>query len=120
MTAEQKTERTAPPEKSPEPIPASVPDTGPSPNSDRNLQMMLDVPLTFSAELGTCNLTVKEVLNLSRGKVVELEKLAGEPLDVLLNGRLIAHAEAVVVNDRFGVRIIDIASPTERMNRMRA
>ena len=91
----------------------------PAPDQDQNLQLMLDVPLTFSAELGACTLTVQEILQLSRGKVVELEKLAGEPLDILLNGRLIAHGEAVVVNDRFGVRIVDIASPTERLARMR-
>jgi len=86
----------------------------------QNLQLMLDVPLTLSAELGACTLTVQQVLRLSRGKVVELEKLAGEPLDILLNGRLIAHGEAVVVNERFGVRIVDIATPAERLSRMRS
>ncbi len=84
----------------------------------QNLQLMLDVPLTLSAELGACTLTVQQVLQLSRGKVIELEKLAGEPLDILLNGRLIAHGEAVVVNERFGVRIVDIATPAERLSRM--
>ncbi len=88
-------------------------------DTDANLKLMLDVPLTFSAELGASTLTVQEVLQLSRGKVVELEKLAGEPLDILLNGRLIAHGEAVVINERFGVRIVDIASPSERLARMR-
>ncbi len=84
----------------------------------QNLQLMLDVPLTLSAELGACTLTVQQVLQLNRGKVIELEKLAGEPLDILLNGRLIAHGEAVVVNERFGVRIVDIATPAERLSRM--
>lgn len=96
----------------------------PPPNSvmpgehNDNLQLMLDVPLTFSAELGSCTMTVQEILQLSRGKVVELDKLSGEPLDLLVNGRLIARGEAVVVNERFGVRIIDIASPMERLARM--
>lgn len=86
---------------------------------DHNLELMLDVPLSFSAELGGCSLTVGEILQLSRGKVIELDKLAGEPLDLTVNGRLIAHGEAVVVNERFGVRILDIASPSERLARMR-
>lgn len=86
---------------------------------DQNLQLMLDVPLAFSAELGGCSLSVGEILQLSRGKVIELDKLAGEPLDITVNGRLIAHGEAVVVNERFGVRILDIASPSERLARMR-
>ncbi len=85
---------------------------------DSNLQMMLDVPLTFSAELGSCTQTVEEVLQLSRGKVVELNKIAGEPLDILCNGQCIAQGEAVVVNERFGVRIVDIASRSERISRM--
>ena len=85
---------------------------------DTNLQMMLDVPLTFSAELGSCTQTVEDVLQLSRGKVVELNKLAGEPLDILCNGQCIAQGEAVVVNERFGVRIVDITSRSERISRM--
>jgi flagellar motor switch protein FliN/FliY len=87
-------------------------------STDRNLELLFDVPLSLSAELGGCRLKIKEVLQLTRGKVIELEKLAGEPLDILLNGQLIAHGEAVVVNERFGVRIVDIASPHERLSRL--
>jgi flagellar motor switch protein FliN/FliY len=87
---------------------------------DRNLELLLDVPISFSAELGGCSLTVKDVLQLTRGRVIELEKLAGDPLDILLNGRLIAKGEAVVVNERFGVRIVDIASPSERLARIKS
>jgi len=105
MTSEAKS-------KSAEPAPAAQ-------DRDQNLALMLDVPLAFSAELGGCSLTVGEILQLSRGKVIELDKLAGEPLDLMVNGRLIAHGEAVVVNERFGVRILDIASPSERLARMR-
>lgn len=99
---------------------APVAEPPPAPPDKHNLQLLLDVPLTLSAELGNCTLTVQQVLQLSRGKVVELEKLAGEPLDILLNGRLIAHGEAVVVNERFGVRIVDIATPAERLSRVRS
>jgi len=94
-----------------------IPSTG-NVEQDKNLQLMLDVPLTFSAELGACTLTIQDVLQLTRGKVVELDKLSGEPLDILVNGRLIAHGEAVVVNEKFGVRILDIASPADRLTRM--
>ena len=87
-------------------------------DAQNRLQIMLDVPLTLSAELGSCTLTVQQVLQLNRGKVVELDKLAGEPLDILLNGRLIARGEAVVVNEKFGVRIVDIVSPAERLSRV--
>ncbi len=101
----------------------SEPESDDSPSTrtteDRNLELLLDVPLTFSAELGGCRLTIKEVLQLTRGKVVELDKLAGDPLDILLNGQLIARGEAVVVNERFGVRIVDIASPRERLARLK-
>lgn len=86
---------------------------------EKNLELLLDVPLSFSAELGGCRLTINEVLQLARGKVVELDKLAGDPLDILLNGQLIARGEAVVVNERFGVRIVDIASPRERLSRLK-
>ncbi len=104
----------------------SEPDSEPENNTaaqtgseDKNLELLLDVPLSFSAELGGCRLTIKEVLQLTRGKVVELNKLAGDPLDILLNGQLIARGEAVVVNERFGVRIVDIASPRDRLSRLK-
>jgi flagellar motor switch protein FliN len=89
-------------------------------DGDSNLALLLDVPLDFSAELGSCVLSIQQVLQLTRGKVIELDKLAGEPLDIRVNGRLIAHGEAVVVNERFGVRVVDIASPAERLARMRS
>ena len=85
----------------------------------RRLEMLLDVPLDISVELGRSRMSIQELLNLGPGAVVELDKVAGEPLDILVNQRLVARGEAVVVNDKFGVRITDIVSPSERVARLR-
>jgi len=94
-----------------------------SPGSDntsaRRLELLMDVPLDLTVELGRTRMSIQDLLNLSPGSVVELDKVAGEPLDVLINDRLIARGEAVVVNDKFGVRITDIVSPSERIARLR-
>jgi flagellar motor switch protein FliN/FliY len=87
--------------------------------SSRRLELLMDVPLDVSVELGRTRMSIQDLLNLSPGSVVELDKVAGEPLDVLINNRLIARGEAVVVNDKFGVRITDIVSPSERIARLR-
>ncbi|NPV06692.1 MAG: flagellar motor switch protein FliN [Anaerolineae bacterium] len=84
-----------------------------------NIDLLLDVNLRISVELGRATLTVRETLNLAPGNVVELDKLAGDPVDILVNGRLIARGEVVVVDDQFGVRITDIASARQRMEAMR-
>lgn len=83
--------------------------------SDRNLETILDIPVTLSMELGRTRMTINNLLKLNQGSVVELERLAGEPLDVLVNGCMVAHGEVVVVNDRFGVRLTDVLSPKERV-----
>lgn len=80
-----------------------------------NLDTILDIPVTLSMELGRTRMTINNLLKLNQGSVVELERLAGEPLDMLVNGCLVAHGEVVVVNDRFGVRLTDILSPKERV-----
>ncbi len=80
-----------------------------------NLDTILDIPVTVSMELGRTRMTINNLLKLNQGSVVELERLAGEPLDMLVNGCLVAHGEVVVVNDRFGVRLTDILSPKERV-----
>lgn len=85
----------------------------------RRLEILLDVPLDISVELGRSRMSIQELLNLGPGSVVELDKVAGEPLDILVNQRLVARGEAVVVNDKFGVRITDIISPSERVARLR-
>jgi flagellar motor switch protein FliN len=85
----------------------------------RKLDLLLDVPLDLSVELGRARMSIQDLLNLSPGSVIELDKIAGEPLDFMVNGRLVARGEAVVVNDKFGVRITDIISPSERIARLR-
>ena len=85
----------------------------------RRLDLLLDVPLGIKVELGRTQLTVQQVLGLSPGSVLELDKLGGEPMDVFVNDRLIARGEAVVVNDKFGFRIADIVSRSERITRIR-
>ena len=85
----------------------------------RRLEMLLDVPLGLSVELGRTRMSIQELLSLGPGSVIELDKVAGEPLDILVNDRLVARGEAVVVNDKFGIRITDIVSPTERIARLR-
>lgn len=83
------------------------------------LEHLLDVPLSLTVELGGTRMTLQKILSLGVGSVIELDKPAGEPLDMLLNGRLVARGEAVVVGDRFGVRITDIVSQMERLERLR-
>ncbi len=85
---------------------------------DRNLQMILDIPLRVTVELGRTKMPVSDLLNLTQGSVIELNKLAGEPMEVLVNDKLIARGEAVVVNEKFGVRLTDIISPSERVEQL--
>jgi flagellar motor switch protein FliN/FliY len=85
----------------------------------RRLDLLLDVPLDLSVELGRARMSIQDLLNLSPGSVIELDKIAGEALDILINGRLVARGEAVVVNDKFGIRISEIVSPSERIARLR-
>ncbi len=87
--------------------------------STRRLDLLLDVPLDVTVELGRTRMTIQDLLALSPGTVIELDKVAGEPLDIVVNDRLIARGEAVVVNDKFGIRITDIISKAERIARLR-
>ena len=86
---------------------------------DLNLDVILDVPVALSLEVGRTRMPIRNLLQLNRGSVVELERGAGDPLDVYVNGTLIAHGEVVVINDRFGVRLTDVVSPSERIRRLR-
>lgn len=95
--------------------PASTGNSG----KDRNLGMILDIPLRVSVELGRTKMPVSELLNLTQGSVIELNKLAGEPMEVLVNDKLIARGEAVVVNEKFGVRLTDIISTSERIEQLK-
>jgi flagellar motor switch protein FliN/FliY len=84
----------------------------------KNLEFIMDIPLQLTVELGRTKLLVKEVLQLNQGAVIELNKLAGEPLDVFVNSKLVARGEAVVVNEKFGIRLVDIVSPNERVDKV--
>ena len=84
----------------------------------RSLDFLLDIPLDVTVELGATRLRLRELLALAAGSVVELDKLAGEPLDVLVNGELVARGEAVLVNEKFGVRLLDIVPRSERLARL--
>lgn len=84
----------------------------------RDINLILDIPVNMTVELGKTKLTIKELLNLTQGSIIPLEGLAGEALDVLINGYLIAQGEVVVVGDNYGVRITDIITPSERMKRL--
>ncbi len=84
----------------------------------RGLDLLLDIPLEVSVEVGRSRILVRDLLQLQEGSLVELDKLAGEPLDLYVNGRLIARGEAVVVNDKFGLRLTDVVSPSERIENL--
>ncbi|PTQ69875.1 flagellar motor switch protein FliN [Pseudomonas sp. GV071] len=84
-----------------------------------NLDVILDIPVSISMEVGNTEITIRNLLQLNQGSVIELDRLAGEPLDVLVNGTLIAHGEVVVVNEKFGIRLTDVISPSERIKKLR-
>ena len=85
----------------------------------RKLDTILDIPVTISMEVGRSKINIRNLLQLNQGSVVELDRAAGEPLDVLVNGTLIAHGEVVVVNDKFGIRLTDVISQVERIKKLR-
>ena len=91
----------------------------PNPSGDVNLDVILDVSVTLSMEVGRTRIPIRNLLQLNQGSVVELEREAGEPLDVYVNGTLVAHGEVVVVNEKFGIRLTDVISPAERIRRLR-
>ncbi|MEM8500556.1 MAG: flagellar motor switch protein FliN [Pseudomonadota bacterium] len=82
------------------------------------LDVILDIPVTVSMEVGATRMPIRKLLQLNQGSVIELDRIAGEPLDVLVNGTLIAHGEVVVVNEKFGIRMTDVISPSERIQKL--
>lgn len=115
---------TAAPKSGPRPSPAEFDDLVESPTTgrrqeDMNLDVLLDVPVTIAMEIGRTRINIRNLLQLTQGSVVELDRLAGEPMDVLVNGTLVAHGEVVVVNDKFGIRLTDVVSPAERVRKLR-
>jgi len=87
--------------------------------SSRDIEFLLDIPVEITVQLGRTRMLIKELLQLGQGSVIELEKLAGEPMEILANSRLIARGEVVVVNEKFGVRLTDIISPSERLTQLK-
>ena len=88
-------------------------------DEETNLDVILDIPVTISMEIGRTRISIRNLLQLNQGSVVELDRLAGEPMDVLVNGTLVAHGEVVVVNEKFGIRLTDVVSPAERVSKLR-
>ncbi|MBN8800631.1 MAG: flagellar motor switch protein FliN [Lysobacteraceae bacterium SCN 69-123] len=119
MTEHDPSETTAPAAPAAEPAQFANLQAEGDGNTDLNLDVILDVPVTLSLEVGRARVPIRNLLQLNQGSVVELERGAGESLDVFVNGTLIAHGEVVVINDRFGVRLTDVVSPSERIRRLR-
>jgi flagellar motor switch protein FliN/FliY len=109
---------TAAGDHAPAPLPTFQPDSG-KPGAEASLDHLLDIPVTISMEIGRARISIRNLLQLNQGSVVELERLAGEPLDVLVNGTLIAHGEVVVVNEKFGIRLTDVISAAERVQKLK-
>lgn len=101
-------------------MPASFANFGPSnaAGAGNDINMILDIPVQLTVELGRTRIPIKNILQLAQGSVVELDAMAGEPMDVLVNGFLIAQGEVVVVNDKFGIRLTDVVTPSERLRRL--
>lgn len=113
----------AAPEPKPQAERAPLDEFNPAARNQRNgapdLDVILDIPVRISMEVGNTEITIRNLLQLNQGSVIELDRLAGEPLDVLVNGTLIAHGEVVVVNEKFGIRMTDVISPSERIKKLR-
>ena len=123
--AEQAEAEAAPqPEAPAQPTPAVFDNLSPdaaglSPEASKNLELVMDIPVQLTVELGRTKMPIRNLLQLAQGSVVELHELAGEPLDVFVNGCLVAQGEVVVVNEKFGIRLTDIITPTERLKKLR-
>jgi flagellar motor switch protein FliN/FliY len=88
-------------------------------DEDLNLEVILDIPVTIAMEVGSAKINIRNLLQLNQGSVIELDRMAGEPLDIKVNGTLIAHGEVVVVNEKFGIRLTDVISPAERVKKLK-
>ncbi|MFO1401152.1 MAG: flagellar motor switch protein FliN [Steroidobacteraceae bacterium] len=108
-----------PVEAQPAPLDTLRPDAPPPATADVNLDVVLDIPVTLSMEVGRSRISIRNLLQLNQGSVVELERATGEPFDIYVNGTLIAHGEVVVVNEKFGMRLTDVISPAERIRKLK-
>jgi len=107
-----------------DPQPAALDNLKPEPpdasaSRELNLDVVLDIPVTLSMEVGRTRISIRNLLQLNQGSVIELERAVSEPLDIFVNGTLIAHGEVVVVNDKFGIRLTDVISPAERIRKLK-
>ncbi|MDH5358548.1 MAG: flagellar motor switch protein FliN [Gammaproteobacteria bacterium] len=116
---EEQAEVEASAEQKADPAPVTQLNDESKPKPDVDMNMVLDIPVTISMEIGRTKINIRNLLQLSQGSVVELDRLAGEPMDVLVNDTLIAHGEVVVVNDKFGIRMTDVISADERVKKLR-
>ena len=105
---------------SPSPAPASFPslDGGGAAPAPKNIDFILDIPMLVTVQVGSTKMVIRELLQLGQGSVIELEKLAGEPMEVLVNNKLVARGEVVVVNEKFGIRLTDVISAAERVQQL--
>jgi flagellar motor switch protein FliN/FliY len=103
-----------------DPKPASFPplEGAGAPGTPKNLEFILDIPMQVSVQLGSARMLIRDLLQLGQGSVIELEKLAGEPMEVFVNNKLVARGEVVVVNEKFGIRLTDVISPMERIQNL--
>ena len=108
------------PTPAPPPAPASFPslDGGGAAPAPKNIDFILDIPMQVTVQVGSAKMVIRELLQLGQGSVIELEKLAGEPMEVLVNNKLVARGEVVVVNEKFGVRLTDVISAAERVQQL--
>ena len=106
-------------EVQPAPLDTLRPDAPRAASTDVNLDVVLDIPVTLSMEVGRSRISIRNLLQLNQGSVVELERATGEPFDVYVNGTLIAHGEVVVVNEKFAMRLTDVISPAERIRKLK-
>ncbi len=119
MNEQAESEAQAAPEASPADFQNLQADSSPANAMEENIEMILDIPVTVSVEIGRSKINIRNLLKLNQGSVVELDRLAGEPMDVIVNGTLIAHGEVVVVNEKFGVRLTDVISAAERVKKLK-
>ena len=117
--AEQETEEATQAEAEVEPAELDEFTEGGFGTADESMEVILDIPVSISMEIGRTSISIRNLLQLNQGSVVELDRLAGEPMDVLVNGTLIAHGEVVVVNEKFGIRLTDVISAQERIKKLK-
>ncbi len=115
---EQATAEAEPPRSAAGQLFPNFADSAPKPDSLQDLELILDIPVQLTVEMGRTRISIRNLLQLAHGSVVELDGMAGEPMDVLVNGTLIAQGEVVVVNDKFGIRLTDIITPSERVRKL--